>query len=618
MSARYFLGFLIVLVAGSQAMGLTMITVSQGMSREVPHWAHPETEEPAAIAVIVDYRSGSATPESARVIAVFTETVPVFAVFPETGEVWWSVEYFAGERVSPAGGTMTEEELAELEERRRQAQPWGFRMDDYRILLSRGPLAGDVAGEYLRALGRVGAFELSGESPPRGTDRLRLQAEHGGVFNSMAGPFGHYEPQPGVLPEWDEEAVFEENWGRVLASLFGLVPDADDSAVTQELTNLRPLRSHPVIDTANIRLRFPESGDAPVPPERTNEHVERAKAMGEADPAEAIEYLTARLDEIPEEEHYLYYAALAYLHLANDDTEAAMDAFRYLTHLRVQSHPMALADANIRMGYLSLRVGRDDDAIAHFARVAAGAAPGEQAQVEEAAYRFARLLHRRARRHNESGFAAAEAYSQLVENAVDAGRQRDARLQLSGLLLELAKGDFGAVGDEERTILFEQCRIECTFLMEDPEVDWQNRVGAESMYLQTFYYEEDFEVMTELAVEFVDKWTEWRDANPELVDWHINRQLVTAHTWGVLGAYRMGDYERCIALAREIRERYSAEDPFDAFNAFGYSLLYESFAQEALGNTAEAERLRQQCREEQPQWFRTIGQREIRRHAPDG
>ena len=495
-----------------------------------------------------------------------------------------------------------------FEERRKRVELEDLWIVENLISYERGAIDPIRIEEVLKALRRAGFFRVSSARPLPHESTLAVIVHDNDLMHSVTGPYGYFFDAQDSSISWDESLHFRNNWAGLIGSLTGLVDEVDPASVTSAITRIeRNADTSRLYDPGDIRIRFPDTTGLEGHSSASNDLVSFALELAEVDHDTALNHLRSSLPVIADEEKSVAYRTLGYLELRAGDHEAARSAFQRVASREFPSDSIVLADANIRMGYLELREDQRFRALDHFARVATGAIPGTHDQVEEAAYRMARLLHNMNR-----GVQAVDVYSQLVEHARDPERRRSARLQLSGLLFELAKGDFGEVDEEERLELLEQTRAESTFLIEDPDTEPENRVVAELMYLETFYYQDDQQKCLDLGIEFVDRWTAWRDENPELVDWNINVQLSAAHNFATFSAYEVGEYELTIELARQIRERYGEGDHYRTFNVFAYSLLYEAFAQEALGNHAEGERLRERCRDEYPDWYRTIGRREAR------
>ena len=593
-------------------------------------WRHPETGEKAVITVGARHPQRSFDgPRSA----------PVLGVFP-SGEIWWSVDYFDERRFTVGAGKHWDEDMPSLAEMRREvfievmeSMPEEVAADrekrddyiaehypnhpDFQALLEiaryvayfQASVDLQLVQETLRQV-RASGFHGVREIGVLGHDSyLYVAVLDNELYHSISGPYGYFLPSDlQEVPPWEHDAGLEENWRRLVTSLLSIVNAATADDMPEHVIMPRTIgRLSYLRYTEDVTVVFPDFDLPSGASDTIAEFTRKARDASAWNDAEAVLYIKSSLPLLPDDRKYIAHASIGYLESEREDNDAAMEAFSVITNRQVDSDPVALADANIRMGYLALREGRTYDALDHFGRIATGKVPATHDQVEEAAYRLARILHR-----TDRGVQAVDVYSQLVEHARDPERKRSARLQLSGLLFELAKGDFGEVDEEERLELLEQTRTESTFLIEDPDTEPENRVVAELMYLETFYYQDDQQKCLDLGIEFVDRWTAWRDENPELVDWNINVQLSAAHNFATFSAYEVGEYELTIELARQIRERYGEGDHYRTFNVFAYSLLYEAFAQEALGNHAEGERLRERCREEYPDWYRTIGRREAR------
>ena len=594
---------------------------------------HPHTGESALISVDVSYGFYATMPHKPVILAVFP-----------SGSVIWSADYFDGERVRMAGGLPREQvnelvsirnerlrevldrvqgDSPELRSQRMQALTADPIVQDINSLLNEvkyfeGYVDEEVIHGYLKGLRRSGFYNSPGvaEGVTNAHRTISIVARHDGLYKFAAGPYGYFTTENSAMPSWERGMSEESSWVNLLSYVLSVVDQVDSGTVeTHSLTIPKEIESTLLYSPDEIDVAFPPPMALFEEPRQPGELLATGLALaGENSPA-ALSYLQSALPAIPEDERYQAYRAIGYLSIRQGDAKGAESAFARIANREVNSDAVTLAEANIRMGYLAVGRGDAREAEMYFSRVALGTVPARQEQVEEAAYRFARLLHRRARINRAFGPAAADVYSQLVENAQTQKMERDARLQLTGLLFELAKGDYGPVDHNERTELLEQARAEATLLIENAQSPFEHRTIAELMYLETFYYEDKFEVTLEKGLEFLDKWSVWRDENPELVNWNINTHLITAHTYAPISAYRMSAYEQCITLAREIRELYDDGDPYDTFNSFAYSLLYEAFAQEAIGNYEAGEELRERCRQVHPDWYRTIGRRHAGRYG---
>ena len=569
---------------------------------------------------------------------------PVLAVFP-SGRVIWSTDYFSAEYLQ-GGRHLSREERQQVQalvnERRRQIDEtipedhprrlWvrlghydhDPELEELRRLLRgieyyEGKVDEETIVNMLEELRRTGFFSHPGgrRFGPRqegihSPGGISLSVAHQELYQSMSGPLGYYFMEAGPSPRWDDSLPETVNWSRLVGYILKVVEKVDPETI---VTYPGTLLDHETIpyrnfDPEDIRLVFPEQNALPDAMTPSSKLVETALQIAEEDADEAVQYLRAALPVLPDDEQYLAVRALGYLEMRRGNREQAREAFRRIANREIEADPVTLAEANIRKGYFISETTNASLAISYFARVATGAVPATQEQVEEASYRMARLFHRQRR-----GLYAIEVLSQLLDNAADPVRKRNARLQLTGLLFEAGKGEFGSVTDAEKQEFLEQTRAEAELLITDPDVETRIRVIAELMHFETFAFEEDgYAESLAGALEFLDKWTTWRDENPERVNWNINTHLSTAHGWALLCAFRLSEYELAVDLAREIRELYDEDDPYEAFNVFGYSLLYEAFAQEALGNYEMGEQLRAQCREEQRDWYETIGLRRAERY----
>jgi tetratricopeptide (TPR) repeat protein len=263
----------------------------------------------------------------------------------------------------------------------------------------------------------------------------------------------------------------------------------------------------------------------------------------------------------------------------------------------------AYAEARRRLGYLKILRKDREGALEHFAPIAQGLVKASQDDAADACLRTGALL-----RLLRRGPEAIDVYEQIAQQAPKSKDKLYAKLQLAGLLWESGKGDYHELKTEDEGLnYFEQSKIVSKEIMDDPDVRPGTLAIAELIYLEDFYFQGDYETALDLASAYMVKWLGYITEGPQDSKVNVSRQIVTAQTWMCFCQYRTGDYEGCIETAQMIRSgAWKAEDPYGNFNVFGYSMLYEAFSQEALGNAEEGKRLRDMAKETYPSWHDAV------------
>lgn len=294
----------------------------------------------------------------------------------------------------------------------------------------------------------------------------------------------------------------------------------------------------------------------------------------------------------------------AYFKLDAGDKAGAEADFATIARGEVPISEADYLDSRVRLAYLKLARGDREAALEEFQFIANGTIKATPAVATDAALRTGALYRLLSKNHE-----AIHVYEQIARQAPKIDDRLYAKLQIAGLLWETGKGDYGEpTTKREANVYFQQSMKVAQEIFTHPEVIPKTKAIAELIYLEGYYFQEDYETARDLAAEYTAKWLAYASEHPQKEgEWNPDRQIVTAQTWLCFCQYRTGQYEECIQTARQIRSGiYDEDDPYKNFNVFGYSMLYEAFSQEALGNPKEGERLRALAFEQYPSWYNAV------------
>lgn len=329
-----------------------------------------------------------------------------------------------------------------------------------------------------------------------------------------------------------------------------------------------------------------------------------AKALSkEKKSEEALALLRPHLKTAIGEELGEVVSSMGYAKIKAKNYGYAESYYMSIAKERVPSSEATYAEAWYRLGYLEILRKNREAAIRNFTPVANGTVKTSIDDATDAALRIGALL-RLQRRADE----AITVYEQIGKKAPKSKDRLYAKLQASGLLWETGKGDYKAIETkEEKFAYFEQSKVLAKEIMDDPEVKKGTLLIAELLYLENFYFQQDFETTLDLASEYAAKWIQYATTESEKEKVNTYRQILTAQTWLCFAQYRIGDYTDCIETCHMIRsDAWEKNDPYGNFNVFGYSMIYEAFSQEALGGHVEGKRLRDLAKETYPDWYNAV------------
>ncbi len=289
---------------------------------------------------------------------------------------------------------------------------------------------------------------------------------------------------------------------------------------------------------------------------------------------------------------------LGYLHIKDGNMSEAKDEFLAIHEGIVPVSKKDHCEATMRLGYLEHKAGQPRKALEYFEKIANGEIQADHDTAVEASTRDAMLHHALGDRQN-----SMDVHEQIAAQASDKQDRLYSKLQLAGLWMEKGKGEFGELATfQEEATCFSNCRQVCEEIFTDPDVKPATQAIAELMHLETYYFELDFQTCIDLTNAYLNHWMAYNP--PAGTTWNPDRQLCTAQTWLIFSYFRNGDYQDCIDAARILRASgWKESDPYPLFNIFGYSYIYEAFAQEALGNSEEGTRLREICRSKYHAWY---------------
>lgn len=295
--------------------------------------------------------------------------------------------------------------------------------------------------------------------------------------------------------------------------------------------------------------------------------------------------------------------AIALLQIKEGNYSLAEKEFKRIVEGEVPASEEAYADAYLRLGYLRILQKDSEGALEYFQPLSQGFVKTSQEDTADASIRTGALL-----RKLQRGPEAIDVFQQVAEKAPFKKDQLYAKLQLAGLLWESGKCDYTeGLSKEQRFNFFEQSKNVSKEIFEDPDVRPGTKAIAELIYLEDFYFQEDYETALDLAATYSAKWLAYMTDESNDSKVNVTRQVVTAQTWLCFCQYRTGDYKGCIETAHLIRSgAWEKKDPYENFNVFGYSLIYEAFSQEAFGNEEEGKRLRQMAIDTYPRWYDAV------------
>lgn len=283
--------------------------------------------------------------------------------------------------------------------------------------------------------------------------------------------------------------------------------------------------------------------------------------------------------------------AIALLKEEDGDLDAADRAYGSVVDGTVPATPADAVQARMRQGYIDIARKDRPAALEHFAPIASGEIPADIATATDAGLRVA-ALHRLLKNWRE----AEHAWREVARQTPIAERARYARLQVCGLLVETAKGDYGLLPTEsDRADLIKKAIDESVALYSGPEVEPETKATAESIEIWALAISEDWQRVNDLALPYVMRWSEYMDAHPYTIgdEWDPGRQIVTMQTWLLMSQFQLKEYNACKRTAQMIRlGAWTNDVPYQNFNAFAYSYAYEILCNEAQDRNDDAADLR--------------------------
>jgi hypothetical protein len=555
---------------------------------------------------------------------------PLAAIFP-SGHCLWTEELFTRQRIPMYNTSLTESEKREVNELVYQVIK-----DIAEIEITNGASISeaveiahndDVVRElraFQSSLKHTLGFETGELAPPTLTALyqeihssgvlLRSQGNSGGelvvtynqdgFLQSMRGPIVYPVRLNGDF-KWNEDRPFNRNWIEFVSLLLNTCKSSSPNGRQDILMDWNwktPLASERVQLSVSNGL-----GDT-VPHilgMKATQALEIASRLAHSESDSARAYLETILHRLPLSDRSHVMRTLGYYCIREGDIASAYNYFGSIANKEILAPAEILAESTLRAGYLAIRLEQRSQALGYFGRIATGHVPAEREIKEEATVRFAALLHRAKR-----GDEAIAAYTELATHG-SLENSRHALLQIAGLLFEKGKGDYGAVSTSEKRQLLEETRNVCQMLFENDENKAETRAIAELMYLETYFYEDDYATCATLAAGFESKWSVYELVPEEDAGWNPSRQICTAQVWELLCNFKLGRYQKTIEICQDINSgRWAEDDPYPAFNAFAYAYVYEAFAHHKLGSSQKAKELLATCEQEYPRWYWTIGRRE--------
>jgi tetratricopeptide (TPR) repeat protein len=315
----------------------------------------------------------------------------------------------------------------------------------------------------------------------------------------------------------------------------------------------------------------------------------------------ALTLLEANIDIIMSEpDRARFYEMMGMLHLRADRYTEAFKAFQ--NSLRFCDFPSA--NVLLRRGYMAARAPSRGAALRNFGMISFDTGPiyGTEDELIEARVRsaiIARILSSNVPKEN----------LQLLIDDIEA---RPITHEISGWMnvhevvfaFEQAKGNrWYRPEPEEKKQLFKKARRLADAFLYRHDTKPEDRIVVELMLLESYYYEKKYQQCIDTAKIYINKWKDYNFTS----GWKFRRQVSMAHCYVMFSLFELGHYEETIVESQKIRKTYNENDYSTFFNIFGYSLLYEGVANEALDQYSKANASLRECKKNYPHWSSTWG-----------
>ena len=151
----------------------------------------------------------------------------------------------------------------------------------------------------------------------------------------------------------------------------------------------------------------------------------------------------------------------------------------------------------LKNSYLEIRKKDKAAAKESFKALAEGCVASTRAHRDEALIRYAFILT-----GEKDKLGAYQAFGELKQRSDDSFRKAVAQVQQAGIVMEVARGALGGGGT------LEDCRKACMKVFDyvTTETAPQSCATAELMYLETYYYQGDYNKSIELGISFLEKY----------------------------------------------------------------------------------------------------------------
>ncbi|MBN1900003.1 hypothetical protein JW926_01605, partial [Candidatus Sumerlaeota bacterium] len=192
----------------------------------------------------------------------------------------------------------------------------------------------------------------------------------------------------------------------------------------------------------------------------------------------------------------------------------------------------------LKNSYLEMRKKDKVAAKESFKALAEGGIASIRAHRDEALMRYAFLLT-----GEKDKLGAYQAFEELKKRTDDPLRKAVAQAQQAGIVMEVARGAAGGGGT------LEDCRNACMKVFDyvTPETAPQSCSTAELMYLETYYYQGDYNKSIELGLSFLEKYPDQTRENSMAI------QFIG------LALNATGEYEDAIAILEKTFEKDFSE-----------------------------------------------------------
>jgi tetratricopeptide (TPR) repeat protein len=188
----------------------------------------------------------------------------------------------------------------------------------------------------------------------------------------------------------------------------------------------------------------------------------------------------------------------------------------------------------LKNSYLEIRQKNKPAAKERFKALAEGSVASTRAHRDEALMRYGFLLS-----GEKDKLGAYQAFKELKKRTDDPFRKAVAQVQQDGIVMKVSRGAAGGGGN------LEDCRNACMKIFEyvTPETAPQSCATAELMYLETYFYQLDYNKSIELGLLFLEKYFDQ------------TRETSMAIQFIGLALNATGEYDEAIAILERTFEK---------------------------------------------------------------